>query len=74
VADRKYPEMLARVEPGLIGKYSPENAIKRKKTMLIIGPAASAFGTRVLTPTPNAVKLSIPTPTVRTKANGWVGR
>ena len=70
----KYPETLASVVPGLIGNYSPENASKRKKTMLIIGPRGVRVGTRVLIPTPNAVKLSIPTTMVRTKANGWVGR
>ena len=31
-----------------------------------MGPAASAFGTRVLIPTPRAVKLSMPTTSTRT--------
>ena len=44
-----------------------------KKTRLTIGPAASALGTSVLTPTPSAVKLSMPT--MRTRTNGHdVGR
>ena len=58
----------------MIGKYSPENASRRKKTMLIIGPAASALGTRVLIPIPTAVKVNIPTTTVTMKARPCTGR
>src|ERR1700722_13359289 len=64
----KYPDTFANVVPGLIGNHSPENASSRKNTMLTIGPAASAFGASVLTPTPSPVKLRHPTTAVRTKA------
>ena len=57
---------VARPEPGFTGKYSPDNATRMKKTKLTIGPAASAFGTSVLMPTPIAVKLSIPTTSTST--------
>ena len=40
--------------------------MRMKKTRLTIGPAASALGTSVLTPTPSAVKHSMPTMSVRT--------
>ena len=43
-----------------------------KNTRLTIGPAASAFGTNVLTPTPSAVKHSMPT--IITRTNGGMSR
>ena len=52
--------------PALTGKYRPDSATRMKNTRLTIGPAASALGTRVLMPTPMAVKLSMPTTSTRT--------
>ena len=46
---------VARPEPGGMGNHSPERATRMKNVRLIMGPAASALGTSVLIPTPNAL-------------------
>ena len=46
---------VARPEPGAIGNQRPDSATRMKKVRLTMGPAASALGTSVLTPTPSAL-------------------
>jgi hypothetical protein len=65
--------VFGKPEPGAMGSHKPESATRRKKTMLTIGPAASAFGTKVLIPIPMAVKATIPTTMANTSAAVFAG-